>query len=75
LGLQRNNQTVLLYEAVLDGPWVAGVNRLVSVSLCAATLQEGFQSFGLVALHATEPLGGLQTVVSVAQLHCVQRNF
>ena len=47
---------------------------MVSVSLCAAELQGGFQSVGLVALHATEPPGGLQTVVSVAQLPCVQRS-
>ena len=47
---------------------------MVSFSLCAAELQEGFQSVGSVALHDTEPSGGLQTVMLVAQLPCVQRN-
>jgi len=47
---------------------------VVSVSLCAATLQGGFQSFRLVALPALEPLEGLPTAVSIAQLPCVQRN-
>ena len=35
---------------------------MVSVSLCAE-LPESFQSVESVALHATEPLGGLQTGV------------
>ena len=47
---------------------------VVSVSLCAAELQGGFHSVGSVALHVTEPLGGLQIVVLVAQVPCVQRN-
>jgi hypothetical protein len=40
---------------------------VVSVTLCAEEFQGGFQSVGLVALHATEPPGGLWTLVSVAQ--------
>jgi hypothetical protein len=36
---------------------------VVSVSVCAAEIQGGFVSVGSVALHATEPPGGLQTVV------------
>ena len=48
---------------------------MVSVSLCTAELQEGFLSVVSVALHATAPPGGLQAVVSVAQLPCVQRNY
>ena len=47
---------------------------MVSVSLCAAEFQGGFQSFGLVALYATESPGGLQTVLSVAHFSCVQRS-
>ena len=46
---------------------------MFSVFLCAAELQEGFQSIMSVALCAIEPLGGLQSEVSVAQLLCVQR--
>ena len=48
---------------------------MLFVSLCAAELQEGFLSVVSVALHATAPPGGLQAVVSVAQLPCVQRNY
>jgi len=47
---------------------------VVSISLCAAELQEAFQTFGSVGLHDTEPPPVLQTVESVAQLPCVQTN-
>ena len=59
----------------LDG-W--GVERklciVVSVSLYAAEIQGGFQCVELSALHATESLGALQTVVTTAKLPYVQRN-
>jgi hypothetical protein len=41
---------------------------VVSVSLCAAELQGGFQAFGSVALYGTEPPGGVLAVVLIAQL-------
>ena len=41
---------------------------MVSVSLYASELPGGFQSFGSIDLHVTEPLGGLQTMVSVIAL-------
>lgn len=56
-----------------SGVW--GVWSMVSVSLCATEFQGGIQYFGSVALYPTGPLGGLQTVVLVAQLLCVQRNY
>jgi len=46
----------------------------VSVSLCAVKLQGGFQSFGSVVLLSLEPPRGLQAVVSITQLPCIQRN-
>jgi hypothetical protein len=47
---------------------------MCSISLCVAELQGGFHSVGSFVIHATEPPGGLQTVVFVAQLLCVQNN-
>ena len=47
---------------------------MVSVSLCTADFQGSFQSVGSVALHATEPPGDLQILVSAVQLPCVQRS-
>jgi hypothetical protein len=44
---------------------LGGIWMVVSVSLCAAELPGDFQSVESVALHAREPQGGLQTVVSV----------
>ena len=44
---------------------------MVSVSLCDPG---GFQSVGSVALHASQPQRGLQTVVSVSQLSYVKRS-
>ena len=38
---------------------------VVSVSVCAAELEGAFQFVGSVALHATEPPGGLHAVGSV----------
>jgi hypothetical protein len=61
---------VVLYEDVLQ----QGLWTLVSVSSCAAELLGGFQSVGSVTLHASGPPGDLQTVVSVAQLCCIQRS-
>ena len=39
---------------------------VVSLSVCAAELEGAFQFVGSVALHATEILGGLHAVGSVA---------
>ena len=47
---------------------------MVSVSLYASELLGGFQSVGSVALHALDPLGSLHTVMSDAQLPCMQRS-
>ena len=60
MGLQRSSQAVVLCEAVRGG---GGLWIVVSVSVCAAEIQGGFVSVGSVALHATEPPGGLQKLV------------
>lgn len=65
---QTSCWSVALGIDILQG----SLRTMISVSLCTADLQGGFQSVGSVALHATEPLWSLQNVVSVAQLHCVQ---
>jgi hypothetical protein len=69
LGLQRSSPAVVLWETVLYGVLLI----VVSVSLCAADLQGGFQSLGSV-MNSVKPLGVLQTVALIAQLPCVPRN-
>lgn len=64
-----NGQTVVLCGSVLQ--W--GIPTVISVSLCATELWGLFQSVGSVTLHVTEPLGGVQTVVCIAQFPSVQR--
>ena len=44
---------------------------MVSVSLCAAELQEAFSVLGQLSQHRVPPRG-FQSMMSVAQLPCVQ---
>ena len=71
MGFQNSSLGFILCESILQG----GLWMVVSVSLCAAELQGGFHSVGSVTLHSTDPLGCLQTMLSVAQLPYVQRSF
>ena len=47
---------------------------MVSHPLCAAKFQAGFQTVGSVNLQVAKSLGGLRTMVPIAQLPCMQRN-
>ena len=47
---------------------------MVSVSLCAAEFQGGFQSVVSVSLHAIDSSAGLHTLVSDVQLPSIQRS-
>ena len=66
---QRSSRAVVLCEDVLRGLGCYVLWFLFP--LCTAELQGGFQPVGSVNLHGIKPLGGLQTLVSVAQLPCV----
>lgn len=69
--LERICQAVALCLAVIQG----SISTVGFVSLHAEELQRAFQTVDSVSLHAAVPLGGLQTLVSVVHLLCLQNSW